>query len=74
MNIHFPEELEMDFRLAQFEHLMERRQLLLNSVLLRQNPHNVEEWHKRIKIYEGKPHEVETLFLVQHYSLSILQS
>lgn len=38
---------------------MERRLLLLNSVLLRQNPHNVAEWHKRIKLYEGQPHEVK---------------
>jgi len=38
---------------------MERRLLLLNSVLLRQNPHNVAEWHKRVKLYEGQPHEVK---------------
>ncbi|KAI4466192.1 pre-mrna splicing factor [Holotrichia oblita] len=37
---------------------MERRLLLLNSVLLRQNPHNVQEWHKRVKLYEGKPHDI----------------
>lgn len=37
---------------------MERRLLLLNSVLLRQNPHNVQEWHKRVRLYEGQPHEV----------------
>lgn len=37
---------------------MERRMLLLNSVLLRQNPHNVQEWHKRVQLYEGKPQEV----------------
>ena len=28
------------------------------SVLLRQNPHNVHEWHKRVKLFEGKPKEV----------------
>ena len=28
------------------------------SVLLRQNPHNVHEWHKRVKLYEGKPKEI----------------
>lgn len=52
------EELEIDLRMARFEDLMERRPLLLNSVLLRQNPHNVAEWHKRVKLYEGKPHEI----------------
>jgi hypothetical protein len=41
---------------------MERRLLLLNSVLLRQNPHNVAEWHKRIKLYEGQPHEVKRYY------------
>ena len=34
---------------------MERRPLLLSSVMLRQNPHNVHEWHKRVKLYEGQP-------------------
>ncbi|KAJ8875020.1 hypothetical protein PR048_022910 [Dryococelus australis] len=52
------DEVELELRLARFEHLMERRLLLLNSVLLRQNPHNVQEWHKRVKLYEGKPHEI----------------
>jgi len=37
---------------------MERRPLLLNSVLLRQNPHNVVEWLKRVELLEGKPNEV----------------
>lgn len=41
---------------------MERRLLLLNSVLLRQNPHNVAEWHKRVKLYEGQPHEVKKYY------------
>ena len=31
---------------------------LICSVLLRQNPHNVHEWHKRVKLYEGKPNEI----------------
>ncbi|KJH51924.1 HAT repeat protein [Dictyocaulus viviparus] len=38
-----------------FEHLMARRPLLLNSVLLRQNPHNVHEWLNRVNLYEGQP-------------------
>ena len=39
---------DVDLRLARLEHLMERRPLLLSSVLLRQNPHNVVEWLKRV--------------------------
>ena len=42
-------------RLARLEHLMERRPELLSSVMLRQNPHNVHEWHKRVKLFEGQP-------------------
>lgn len=34
---------------------MKRRPELLNSVMLRQNPHNVHEWHKRVKLFEGQP-------------------
>ncbi|XP_034950910.1 pre-mRNA-splicing factor syf1 homolog [Chelonus insularis] len=52
------DDIELELRLARLEHLMERRPLLLNSVLLRQNPHNVQEWHKRVKLYEGQPHEI----------------
>ena len=49
-------------RLARLEDLMDRRPLLLNSVLLRQNPHNVHEWHKRVKLYEGRPREVRGVY------------
>lgn len=52
------DDVDLELRLARFEHLMERRLLLLNSVLLRQNPHNVQEWHKRVQLYEGQPHEI----------------
>jgi hypothetical protein len=53
----FIDDIELDLRLARFEHLMGRRLLLLNSVLLRQNPHNVHEWHKRVVLLEDSPHE-----------------
>lgn len=49
------EQEDVDFRLARLEHLMERRPLLLSSVLLRQNPHAVAEWHARAEIYEDDP-------------------
>lgn len=52
------DDIDLELRLARFENLMERRLLLLNSVLLRQNPHNVQEWLKRVQLYEGKPHEI----------------
>lgn len=56
------DDIEIDLRLARFESLMERRLALLNSVLLRQNPHNVQEWHNRVKLFEGKPLEVIKIF------------
>ncbi len=34
---------------------MERRPELLSSVMLRQNPHNVHEWHKRVHLFPDKP-------------------
>lgn len=52
------EEVELELRLARFERLMARRPLLLNSVLLRQNPHNVHEWHKRVALHQGQPDKV----------------
>ncbi|CAH0387979.1 unnamed protein product [Bemisia tabaci] len=52
------ENVEIELKMAQLEYLIERRPLLLNSVLLRQNPHNVHEWHKRVKLYEGNPHQI----------------
>lgn len=49
------DEKDVDLRIARLEHLMDRRSELANSVLLRQNPHNVEQWHRRVKIFEGNP-------------------
>lgn len=46
---------DVDLRLARLEHLMERRPELSNSVLLRQNPHNVEQWHRRAKLFKDNP-------------------
>ncbi|KAJ1439699.1 pre-mRNA-splicing factor SYF1 [Ochromonadaceae sp. CCMP2298] len=47
-----PDEMaDVNMRLARIEYLMDKRPLLLNSVVLRQNPHNVHEWHKRAKLY-----------------------
>lgn len=42
--------VDFDLLVARYEYLIERQPLLLSSVLLRQNPHNVYEWHKRVKL------------------------
>ena len=45
---------------------MERRPVLLSSVLLRQNPHNVEEWLKRVALFEASPEKAsEALWAVR---------
>ena len=46
---------DLDLRLARLEFLMSRRPELLSSVMLRQNPHNVHEWRKRISLFEDDP-------------------
>ncbi|KAI3941019.1 hypothetical protein MKX01_003739 [Papaver californicum] len=46
---------DVDLSLARLNHLMDRRPELPNSVLLRQNPHNVEQWHRRVKLFKGNP-------------------
>eukprot|EP00300_Choanocystis_sp_HF-7_P017933 c19881_g1_i1.p1 GENE.c19881_g1_i1~~c19881_g1_i1.p1 ORF type:complete len:933 (-),score=253.19 c19881_g1_i1:48-2846(-) len=46
---------DIDLRLLRLEHLTNNRPQLLNSVLLRQNPHNVHEWHKRARLFEKDP-------------------
>eukprot|EP00123_Amoebidium_parasiticum_P017227 comp23760_c1_seq1/m.41135 comp23760_c1_seq1/g.41135 ORF comp23760_c1_seq1/g.41135 comp23760_c1_seq1/m.41135 type:complete len:846 (-) comp23760_c1_seq1:271-2808(-) len=52
------DDVELDMCMARFEALMDRRPILLNSVLLRQNPHNVPEWLKRAQLFEDRPHLV----------------
>ena len=68
------DELILDLLMARFEDLMERRPLLPNSVLLRQNPHNVAEWQKRVTLLEDKPHEVSILksYTIIHFGQAFL--
>ena len=45
------ESADIELAISRAEHLTSRRPLLLNRVLLRQNPHNVGEWIKRSQLY-----------------------
>jgi len=47
------DETEVDLRMARFEKLLDRRPFLVNDVLLRQNPHNIMTWEKRIELFEN---------------------
>uniref|UniRef100_A0A7S1J111 Suppressor of forked domain-containing protein n=1 Tax=Eutreptiella gymnastica TaxID=73025 RepID=A0A7S1J111_9EUGL len=49
---------DIDMRATRLDHLFERRAELLNSVLLRQNPHNVHEWINRVKLFDKSPEKV----------------
>ncbi|KAH8108139.1 protein prenylyltransferase [Cristinia sonorae] len=44
-------EEELDAKMKQFEQLMDRRPFLLNDVLLRRNPNDVQEWEKRVALW-----------------------
>ncbi|KAJ8904211.1 hypothetical protein NDN08_000736 [Rhodosorus marinus] len=43
--------MDLEILVCRLERLTERRPYLLSSVILRQNPHNVHEWHKRARLY-----------------------
>ncbi|EMC91534.1 hypothetical protein BAUCODRAFT_295647 [Baudoinia panamericana UAMH 10762] len=54
-------DLDLDIRMMRFEQLMDRRPFLVNDVLLRQNPHNVSEWQKRVALWgDNKQMVVQT--------------
>lgn len=44
-------EAELDQKMKEFEDLMERRPFLVNDVLLRRNPNDVQEWEKRVLLH-----------------------
>ncbi|SCV67370.1 BQ2448_6016 [Microbotryum intermedium] len=45
------DEKELDTRMDDFEKLMDRRPFLVNDVLLRRNPHDVQEWEKCVALH-----------------------
>jgi pre-mRNA-splicing factor SYF1 len=44
-------EKELDVLMREFEELMDRRPFLVNDVLLRRNPNDVQEWEKRVALW-----------------------
>jgi pre-mRNA-splicing factor SYF1 len=44
-------EAELDRRMKEFEELMDRRPFLVNDVLIRRNPNDVQEWEKRVALW-----------------------
>lgn len=49
---------QVDRLLKIYEDVADRRPVLLNSVLLRQNPHNVREWLKRVELLKPDAQKV----------------
>lgn len=46
---------EFNLRMAYYEELIERQAVLISDVCLRQNPHNVNEWLKRVELFKDNP-------------------
>jgi pre-mRNA-splicing factor SYF1 len=44
-------EAELDRKMKEFEELMDRRPFLVNDVLIRRNPNDVQEWEKRVALW-----------------------
>lgn len=44
-------EQELDVRMKDFEELMDRRPFLVNDVIIRRNPNDVQEWEKRVALW-----------------------
>lgn len=54
-------EKELDDHMKEFEELMDRRPFLVNEVMLRRNPNDVQEWEKRIVLYGDNDEKVSEL-------------
>lgn len=51
-------EQELDERMKNFEELMDRRPFLVNDVLIRRNPNDVQEWEKRVALWGNDDEKV----------------
>ncbi len=58
-------ERELDERMRMLEELMDRRPFLINDVLLRRNPNDVQEWEKRAALWADNDDKVWFLSLVR---------
>lgn len=61
-------EEELDGRMKEFEELMDRRPFLVNDVLLRRNPNDVQEWEKRVALWGENDEKVCSVVIYQEYS------
>lgn len=59
-------DLDLDIRMMRLEQLLDRRPFLVNDVLLRKNPNDVNEWQKRVALWGDNQKQV-----VQTYTEAI---
>jgi hypothetical protein len=64
-------EQELDLRMKQFEELMDRRPFLVNDVLLRRNPNDVQEWEKRVALWGEDDEKVWLLMKILSYQSTV---
>ncbi|KAM0787100.1 hypothetical protein ACM66B_006356 [Microbotryomycetes sp. NB124-2] len=56
------DEKEIDTKMQEFEELMDRRPFLVNEVLLRRNPNDVQEWEKRVALHGTDDEKIAETF------------
>ena len=62
------DEADLDDKMKQFEKLMDRRPFLVNEVLIRRNPNDVQEWEKRVALHGTNDEAVSLLFFLTLFS------
>lgn len=55
-------EKDLDSNMQSFESLMDRRPLLVNDVMLRRNPNDVNEWQKRIALFDNDDEKIVSTY------------
>ena len=63
-------EAELDTKMKGFEELMDRRPFLVNDVLLRRNPNDVQEWEKRVALWGTNDEKVSPVMHTSAYVYS----
>jgi pre-mRNA-splicing factor SYF1 len=70
-------ERELDARIAEFERLTDRRPFLVNDVLIRRNPNDVQEWEKRVALWGDDDEKVRGVAIcclcLTHHPLRLLK-
>ncbi|KEI41587.1 uncharacterized protein L969DRAFT_45779 [Mixia osmundae IAM 14324] len=56
------DEEELDQRMQDFESLMDRRPFLVNEVLIRRNPNDIQEWEKRVALHGTDDSKVDETY------------